>query len=59
MAGAAAPPDLDIYELPMVFDVTSGIYWRPGESGDKAVFPKGWTGTWELHETVRKAYSIF
>jgi uncharacterized cupin superfamily protein len=27
--------------------------------GDMAVFPKGWTGTWELHETVRKAYSIF
>jgi len=29
----AALPDLDVYELPMVFDVTSGIYWRPGESG--------------------------
>jgi sarcosine oxidase subunit beta len=29
----AAPPNLDVYELPMVFDVTSGIYWRPGESG--------------------------
>jgi uncharacterized protein len=27
--------------------------------GDMAVFPKGWTGTWELHETVRKVYSIF
>ncbi|WP_029118181.1 FAD-binding oxidoreductase [Mycobacterium sp. URHB0044] len=25
--------DLNVYELPMVFDVTSGIYWRPGESG--------------------------
>jgi sarcosine oxidase subunit beta len=24
---------LDINELPMVFDVTSGIYWRPGEAG--------------------------
>jgi sarcosine oxidase subunit beta len=24
---------LDVYELPMVFDITSGIYWRPGESG--------------------------
>jgi sarcosine oxidase subunit beta len=23
----------DVYELPMVFDITSGIYWRPGESG--------------------------
>ena len=26
-------PDLDVHELPMVFDVTSGIYWRPGEAG--------------------------
>ena len=23
----------DVYELPMVFDLISGIYWRPGESG--------------------------
>ncbi|HET7665791.1 MAG TPA: FAD-binding oxidoreductase, partial [Mycobacterium sp.] len=23
----------DVYEVPMVFDVTSGIYWRPGEAG--------------------------
>ncbi|WP_319455589.1 MULTISPECIES: FAD-dependent oxidoreductase [unclassified Mycobacterium] len=29
----AAPSDLDIHEVPMVFDVTSGIYWRPGEAG--------------------------
>jgi sarcosine oxidase subunit beta len=28
-----APLPLDVNELPMVFDVTSGIYWRPGESG--------------------------
>ena len=27
--------------------------------GDIAVFPKGWTGTWDIHETVRKVYSIF
>ncbi len=26
-------PDLDVNELPMVFDITSGIYWRPGEAG--------------------------
>ena len=25
--------ELDVTELPMVFDVTSGIYWRPGEAG--------------------------
>ena len=29
----AAPTDLDIHDVPMVFDVTSGIYWRPGEAG--------------------------
>jgi uncharacterized cupin superfamily protein len=27
--------------------------------GDVAVFPKGWSGTWNIHETVRKVYSIF
>lgn len=25
--------NVDVYDLPMVFDVTSGIYWRPGEAG--------------------------
>jgi sarcosine oxidase subunit beta len=29
----APVPGLNVDELPMVFDVTSGIYWRPGESG--------------------------
>ncbi|HEV7421013.1 MAG TPA: FAD-binding oxidoreductase [Mycobacterium sp.] len=29
----AKPPNLNVYDLPMVFDVTSGIYWRPGEAG--------------------------
>lgn len=29
----AAPSGLDIHDVPMVFDVTSGIYWRPGEAG--------------------------
>lgn len=28
-------------------------------TGDVAVFPRGWSGTWEIHETVRKVYSIF
>jgi uncharacterized cupin superfamily protein len=27
--------------------------------GDAAVFPRGWTGTWQIHETVRKLYVIF
>jgi sarcosine oxidase subunit beta len=26
-------PDLPVHELPMAFDVASGIYWRPDESG--------------------------
>lgn len=29
----AVPADIDINDVPMVFDVTSGIYWRPGEAG--------------------------
>jgi uncharacterized protein len=27
--------------------------------GDTAVFPLGWTGSWEIHETVRKLYVLF
>ncbi|AKS30886.1 NAD(P)/FAD-dependent oxidoreductase [Mycolicibacterium goodii] len=27
------PLPVDVYALPMVFDLVSGIYWRPGESG--------------------------
>ncbi len=27
--------------------------------GDVAVFPRGWRGRWELHETVRKVYVLF
>jgi sarcosine oxidase, subunit beta len=29
----ARVPGHDVYELPMVFDLPSGIYWRPGENG--------------------------
>jgi uncharacterized cupin superfamily protein len=27
--------------------------------GDTAVFPLGWTGTWQIHDTIRKLYVIF
>ncbi|HUZ20538.1 MAG TPA: cupin domain-containing protein [Acidimicrobiales bacterium] len=27
--------------------------------GDTAVFPKGWSGTWEIHEPLRKVYAIY
>ena len=27
--------------------------------GDSAVFPRGWTGTWQIHETIRKLYVLF
>ncbi len=27
--------------------------------GDTAVFPKGWAGTWDIHEVLRKLYVIF
>jgi sarcosine oxidase, subunit beta len=29
----AAPTELDVHDVPMVFDLPSGIYWRPGEAG--------------------------
>ena len=28
-------------------------------AGDMAVFPRGWSGSWDIHETVRKVYAIF
>jgi uncharacterized protein len=28
-------------------------------AGDVAVFPRGWSGSWQIHETVRKVYAIF
>lgn len=28
-------------------------------AGDAALFPLGWRGTWDIHETVRKLYVIF
>jgi sarcosine oxidase subunit beta len=28
-----SPLEVDVHALPMVFDVSSGIYWRPGEDG--------------------------
>ena len=27
--------------------------------GDTAVLPRGWTGTWQIHETIRKLYVLF
>ena len=27
--------------------------------GSTAVFPRGWAGTWQIHETLRKLYVIF
>jgi uncharacterized protein len=27
--------------------------------GDTAVFPRGWTGDWQIHETIRKLYVLF
>ncbi len=28
-------------------------------AGDTILFPVGWSGTWEIHETLRKLYVIF
>ena len=27
-------------------------------AGDVAVFPKGWSGTWQIHDKVRKVYTL-
>jgi hypothetical protein len=27
--------------------------------GDSAVFPLGWTGSWQIHQTIRKLYVLF
>ncbi|MGH9297580.1 MAG: cupin domain-containing protein [Acidimicrobiales bacterium] len=27
--------------------------------GDTVLFPRGWSGTWEIHERLRKLYVIF
>jgi uncharacterized protein len=27
--------------------------------GDVAVFPRGWSGTWQIHEPIRKVYVLF
>jgi uncharacterized protein len=29
------------------------------KAGDTVMFPKGWSGTWLLHDTIRKVYAIF
>jgi uncharacterized protein len=26
--------------------------------GDTAVFPPGWAGSWQIHETIRKLYVL-
>lgn len=28
-------------------------------AGESAIFPKGWSGVWELHATVLKVYTLF
>lgn len=28
-------------------------------AGDTAVFPNGWAGTWQIHETIRKVFVLF
>lgn len=29
------------------------------KAGDTVVFPSGWSGTWEIHETIFKIYTLF
>jgi uncharacterized cupin superfamily protein len=29
------------------------------KAGDSSVFPKGWSGTWDIHDTILKVYTGF
>lgn len=29
------------------------------KAGDTILIPRGWSGAWEIHETLRKLYVIF
>src|SRR5664279_5650085 len=60
---APGPSRWTLAENEVIYVVSGRMTVTPdgGESsdigaGDLAVFPLGWTGTWVIHETVRKAY---
>jgi sarcosine oxidase subunit beta len=61
----APVPDLDVHALPMVFDVASGIYWRPEEHGllwgmsnpDERPGPAR-EFDWAYYETMRARMSV-
>ena len=53
-------------ELEVIFVLSGRMTVTPdgGEplevkAGDVAVFPLGWSGTWVIHETLRKVYVVF
>lgn len=55
---------LDTNEFVHVIDGSMTITEDGGESvtlksGDTIMFSRGWAGTWEIHETLRKLYVIF
>ena len=39
--------------------LVKGGAWMQLTAGSTAVFPPGWSGTWLVHETLRKVYVIF
>ncbi|WP_407648375.1 cupin domain-containing protein [Aliidongia dinghuensis] len=41
-----------------ITDATTGIA-HTVTAGDLVVLPPGWTGRWDVTETVRKVYAIF
>jgi uncharacterized protein len=55
---------LEVHEFIQVVKGRMTVTVDGGESvelgaGDSAVFPKGWTGTWDIAETLRKVYVMF
>jgi uncharacterized protein len=55
---------LETNELVYVLNGTMTVTADGGEPilarpGDVLMFPKGWEGTWLIHETLRKVYAIF
>ena len=40
----------------LIIDGGEPAAFGPGEG---SVLPRGWTGTWQIHDTIRKLYVLF
>jgi len=66
--GSTFPWHFDMLEKAYVFEGTATLTADDPEKhgapvkigpGDLVTFPKGWRGTWEVHEMLRKRYAFF